>query len=132
MNKPHVIMLESKERAKEGQIVRYKGDYVFATRQRFGNKFFDAENHGYNDVVPLHFIQLSNDKIEVGDWMYWWYTVAGFREKEVVRYTPNLIVTNLSKKIIAATDPSLNLPTVHNDIIEEYLKGWGGLIKDVE
>lgn len=74
---------------------------------------------------PQHLYFTSNEDIKEGDWVYNFST--GFNGSQSIYQFKSGHSKDYCKKIIASTDPSLQLPGIPESFLQEYVKSNGSI-----
>lgn len=112
----------------------FKEHKIVRLNSKTKNKIGQVEYFGSQDVLqihegqlsigqPQHLYLLSDEEIKEGDW----YLVGLNKVRKAITHTSTIIKTTVKefgfsgwKKIIASTDPSLNLPTFSQSFVKKY------------
>jgi hypothetical protein len=89
---------------------------------------------GYDSphLTPQHLYILSDDEINDGDWIFvdYYHRTESYKDKGIWRFKkpscpmPYWGNTRFAKKIIATTDPFLNLPSPSQSFIDKYVEEY--------
>ena len=128
-----VVMLESSKVPTEDDILLFGGKLIYGNGLKISipNNTVSFMNPidekwisiaGTNRFHPQHLYFVSNDVIKVGDYCM-------ITDKESVLYgmmenAKNSMKNDQWQKIIASTDPELNLPRINDVFIKEFIKNY--------
>lgn len=125
-----LIMLPTNEKAQIGDfiIVKYNNNTLITPGKiECGIKKYEGD--GVADQQHLYI--LSDDEIKVGDWLLTAsehqepFKVENDLHADNIRVTNKHVVATPFRKIIASTNPSLNLPSPSQAFIEKYCEVGG-------
>mgnify|MGYP007048010843 FL=1 len=108
-----------------------KTSYIYKSEQ--GLHFSLSTVKGIGTLTNQHLFLISDDEIKIGDWyMYcnyedntWWLRQCTLAEGNIIRSEMGSCLKSECKKVIASTDPKLQLSGISKQFIKAYVKANG-------
>jgi hypothetical protein len=117
-----VVMLPTEKVSKEGMICKRPSDGALAI---INCLTVEDPNHKKLGYINNHLYFLSDEKIEIGDWILSGVNSDSLQPKQVTSQTLIDDLFPWEKKIVATTDPQLGLPRPSNEFLKKYCELGG-------